>query len=207
MTGGIGLLARTLADAPFTSPDMVAKIGDGIWLYVRCLSLATASGHVCRARVSLARDLGVPEEQVDRWVATLVDARLVALVSTGPFLVLKLSFWSTSEAFPDSSTLPSTDAIVQAREEVPVGSKQRAAAASSKQGDRGLGEGANVLDEAVLILGPEARGEIAEIIDRTPAPHVRKALRRVALTPDRQIKKSKLALFRYLLAKFTDETP
>src|ERR1051326_2630636 len=90
-------LSRELIEAPVRSPATVAAVGEAIWLYLRFVSLATTSGHACRARTSLARDLGTAEDQIDRWVAALVEASLISIVSPGPFLVIKLTMWSSSD--------------------------------------------------------------------------------------------------------------
>jgi hypothetical protein len=58
-----------------------------------------------------------------------------------------------------------------------------------------------VLLEAVLAeLGPEQDAEVVrELLARYPVSSIRRALRRVQETPPGSIRKSKAALFRYLL--------
>ena len=79
----------------------------------------------------------------------------------------------------------------------------RSAAASSKQEDGGAGEGEALLREVVSALGEANTDEIRQLMGRFPAGIVREALRRVESTPPAQIRKSRLALFRYLLGKLS----
>jgi hypothetical protein len=205
MTAVTGRIPRDLVEAPVRSPETVRAIGDAIWLYLRFLSLATTSGHACRAQALLARDLGTTVEQVDRWLATLVEALLISVVSPGPFLVVKLSLWPSSDMASEKEHGESAEFPAPDKNNVPGSSKQLAAAASSNLRDGGLGEGSELEAEALAVLGPESHDEVRESLEGASAPLVRRALRRVALTPDRQIKKSRLALFRSLLTKLSDE--
>src|ERR1051326_6517264 len=138
MSAGVGDTARTLLAAPLAVPGAVTTLGDGLWLYIRLLTLATASGHACRARSRLARDLAVNEGQIDLWLGRLVDARLVFLVAPAPYLVLKLAFWSGSDPVPDhpnavSGPVPSNGPVKSGY--------SPAIALPTLSGDRGPGEG------------------------------------------------------------------
>ena len=150
-------------------------------------------------------DLSATHEDVASALDALTQAHLIEVLSPLPFLVVKLPKWSghssaerveSPEVIPPSSKLPL---------DVPASSGQTAAAAaSSKQEDRGAGEGEALLDDVVGLLGPEAdRDEFRTLLAHFSAGVARQALRRVAATPASRIRKSKIALFRYLLTKLS----
>jgi len=93
------------------------------------------------------------------------------------------------------------------QEEVPVSSNSysNSNALSSNAGDRGQGEGATLADAVRSFLPELETAEIERILTQYPRGVIRKALDRVANTPPGRIRKSKTALFRYLLAKFSQE--
>lgn len=199
---GIDETARSLLNAVLAVPAPRSALGESVWLYLRCLTLATVSGHACRARARLAQDLQVTEPDIDRWMEQLARADLVRVMTPPPYLVLKLTAWSSSDSRAAGAAAEGIDAEPSPMKSVPVSS---AAAASSKQGEGGVGEGAMLLDDAVAVLGTEHRAELTRILERSHESLVRRALRRVELTPEDQIRKSKLALFRFLLVKLPDE--
>ncbi len=198
MSAGVGSNALALLAAPFAVSEPITTIGDALWLYVALIAHATTSGHVCRARTHLAHDLTVSEDQIDTWLGTLLDARLVSLIAPAPFLVMKLTFWSGSEVSLKEDARENSSSAPPPTSNVPVHS--RAIAAFKLSGDGGQGEGAMRRTELADILGSPA--EVDALLASVPLPVIRQALRRVALTPPDQIKKSKLALFRYLVAKY-----
>jgi hypothetical protein len=59
-----------------------------------------------------------------------------------------------------------------------------------------------LLDRVLAVLGPEADvEEMRDLLGTHPAETVRRALQRAEATPARQIRRSRTALFRYLLTK------
>ncbi len=209
-----GSRVERLLHAPLALDRARASLGDALWLYVRCLALATTSGHACRTRALLAGDLGTVEEEIDRWVSVLVDAHLVSVVSPAPFLVLKLSFWSGSPLDSDREEPHPSSNSPLSLEEVPgsgnstAGQSSAASSAIKQSGEGGPGEGATVRARLLALYGDA--GEVEALLARVPLPVVTRALRRLQLTPSWQIKKSRLALFRFLVAKYHhthDATP
>jgi hypothetical protein len=69
----------------------------------------------------------------------------------------------------------------------------------SKHGDEGLGEGDPILSEMRGLFGEADAADLRPVIAGYPPALVRQALERVKATPSRQIKKSRTALFRFLL--------
>jgi hypothetical protein len=187
--------------------DAVQKIGDALWLYVRLVAITNGNGQVCRTLDSLAKDLGVKPEQVEAWLVRLVHAGLVGVHVPAPYLVIKLRFWSGSDGEHSAASGENGSNGVPHRD-VPVSSSklQAAAASSSKREDGGLGEGGEaLLAEVLRVLGETDGAEFRDLLPQFPKPVILKALLRVKTTPGNQIRKSKAALFRYLLAKFIDE--
>jgi len=52
------------------------------------------------------------------------------------------------------------------------------------------------------VLGPDIEAELPAILARYSEDHVRRAIDRVRETPPEKIRKSRVALFRYLMSKF-----
>jgi transposase-like protein len=197
-------ISRSAIDALFVHPALYPRLANAVRLYVHLARLATPWGLIIRSRKRLAGDIGVSENAIDRWVKRLAETHLVHVQVPSPFLVIRMRFWSASV---DSRVKESTPAGPEAstRENAPGSSElQQAAAASKSSGVGGLGEGVPLSADVRAVLGDADATEVAALVDQYPEYIVRKALRRVELTPASQIRKSKLALFRYLLALFNE---
>lgn len=206
-----GESTRELLAAPFKEAGSVERIGPALWLYVLLALKTNASGHICRTLESLSKDLGVSQDQVHVWLARLVHVGLVSVQVPAPYLVIKLKFWSGEE----EKTAGSSEQNGASHKEVPVSSSklQLAAAenknkqASSSREDGGAGEGGTeLLTEVCRVLGETDTAEFRELVEKHPHPIVLKALLRVKTTPTDQIRKSKAALFRFLVNKFSQES-
>ena len=205
MTATLGQVARNLLEAPLVLDKPVDRLGRSLWLYVRLLTASNHRGTICRHIGKLAEDLSVPEQQIDEWLKRLTEAGLIEIQSPAPFLVIKLGLWSdasspSSEEPPESST---PDAAVQSEAPVRSDSYSNAIAAISYRGDGGQGEGEALLGEILSTLGESDAAQFRPVLGHYPPSAIRQALRRVATTPANQIRKSKTALFRYLLGKLT----
>lgn len=200
MSGAHGWISRQVVGAALRVPACVNRLGHSVWLYLALVSAAGHRGLVVRHIKKLADQLSVSEKQVEEWLARLSEAGLVEVESPAPFLVIKLRFWSSSmpseSANPrESGTQPGASPL-----SVPVSGSSAAAAASSKQEDGGQGEGEPLLREVLEKLDDDADPiEMRQLVERHPPDVIRRALRRVEGTP--QIRKSKTALFRYLLPR------
>lgn len=200
--------ARELFAAPFTIPESRGRIGDALWLYVWLVSQANTAGHVCRTLSTLADDLHVAENVIDQWIDVLATAQLLEIHSSSPYLVLKLRFWprSGSDNAVERAETPANEGSQSMQQtNVPVsGSKlpidSKASKPIDRGVDRGLGEGEGLLAEAQAVLAVPDLAPLHELLGKHPPPRVRQALARVARTPREQIRKSRFALFRYLLA-------
>lgn len=208
MTPYVGNLARSLVAAPFKAEKAQETIGSALWLYVWLVALVNSTGHVCRTTDTLGHDLAVTEDQIDAWLATLVDAGLIRIHTPKPFLVLKLASWPDSDACDAPNRIENSGQHAAAPKDVPVSSslQQAAAEQSNKQEDGGAGEGEALLRAAEAILTPADSIALRQLVEAYPARIVDQALQRVAAVPAGQIRKSKLALFRYLLTKLTNES-
>ncbi len=182
----------------------IDQLGRAVWLYLHLIRIANHRGIVMRTVDQLASELVLPNATVEEWLQRLDDAKLIHLESPAPFLVIKLPFWS-GNGVPKRENPGPLSVSERAALEVPVSSsKQQPAAAASKQtGEGGAGEGVGMVAEVARSLDA-GHEEIRQAIAGLPNEIVLKALLRVKMTPTSQIRKSKLALFRYLLAKFTE---
>jgi len=206
MKYGLGI-PRSAIDAVLRPRDPVGSLGRAAWLYLALLSAASDRGVVIRTRKHLATMLGVSEPTLEVWLSRFANAGLIAIKSPSPYLIIILRFWSgsaTSESANPSETASKSDFP---QEEVPVSSNSysNSNALSSNAGDRGQGEGATLADAVRSFLPELETAEIERILTQYPRGVIRKALDRVANTPPGRIRKSKTALFRYLLAKFSQE--
>lgn len=204
MTAAPFPLPRSVIGAPFAVDAPVAALGRALWLYLALVAAASDRGVVVRTRMVLAKMIAVAEPTIDEWLDRLARARLIIVKNPSPYLVIVLTSWSAVTSSNADETPESAGQSGTQQREVPVSSKQAAAAASSKLGDGGPGEGVPTVDEIRSVLGDHTL-DVTELVRDAPAPAVRRALQRVRLTPAAQIRKSKAALFRYLLTKFSEE--
>jgi hypothetical protein len=196
---------RTLFEAPLRVPHPVESLGSALFLYVAIVLAAREKGLAVRSRSHFARDLGVPEPTIDAWVERLVKAKLIRVLSPSPYLAISLRFWSGSSLSEPQN--PQQSSGKQALRDINArGSSklQQQAAALSSNRDRGPGEGAPTDEEIRTILGDPGL-DVPALVRGVPTIAVRNALIRVRETPAARIRTSKTALFRYLLAKFSQE--
>ncbi len=189
---------RALLTAPFGDARGPAPLGRAVWLYLACVLAANDQGLVICTVERFARDLGVPESAIETWVIRLADAKLVVILSSAPYLTVRLPFWS-APSFPMADS-----AVLSAEEGNSSYSRQSSGAISlpGNSGDRGSGEGD--LRAGLRSVLPDADpAEIDRILTRYPHAILRKTLDRVGRAG--RIRKSKTALFRFLLAKFSQE--
>jgi hypothetical protein len=161
-------------------------------------SRANHRGRVIVREPVLLSALDTSHEVLAQLISVLERDRVIEILAPLPFLVIKLLKWSRAKSVRSSAAHDSTAEPSRALRG-PV-SKQ-AAAASSKQEDGGAGEGEALLADLLTALGETDATEFRAIVTSYPAAVIRQALRRVALTPPSQIRKSKAALFRFLLGK------
>ena len=200
--------SRSLIHAPFTLPDVVHRLGRGVWLYLWLLDAVNAQGLVLRSVRSIATSLRRPEGEILDWLGRLVGLGLVEVRSPAPHLVLKLTKWSGPAPPHGTSSAEIVSKSQGLREIVPVSRLQagKQAANINNPGDGVPGEGGNLTAELVAVLGAADAEAIASSLADIAEPVVRRALARVRATPPKQIKKSRLALFRYLITKFTHDS-
>lgn len=197
--------ARTLVEAPLLVENGALGLGQSVWLYLWLVAHINHRGYVCREITRVSDALHAPVETIAEWLAVLQAAGLITCEHPAPYLVIRLCFWSAdADADPPKPGLEAPEsaaAVPPARIEVPV--RQQAAAADQSNSGEGAGGGEPDLATACRILAiPESEQfEVADILSRHPPALIRRALERVAATPASQIRKSRLALFRYLLAR------
>jgi hypothetical protein len=193
-----------LLNAAFKTPRAVETLGRALWLYLHFVRLANDRGMAIRTRARLAEDLAVSEETIERWIERLVKAELVRVLSPSPYLAISLRFWPGNAADEAQNAAPrSGKRAFQEKNPRGYSHSKAAAIAPSSYADGGAGEGDDLAVELRAVLPEAGETEITRILNRYPRAVLRRALERVAKTP--RIRTSKAALFRYLLAKFSEE--
>jgi hypothetical protein len=189
-------------------------------LYLALVLAANGSGLTVRSRDWLAKDLSVAEATIDEWVKRLVAAKLVRVLSPAPFLAIALVSWPGAIDRHAENPLENASKKASSHREVPVSSSKQAGRAeaaaaaavnisssrgrASKAGEGSPREGVPTEDEIrEALAAPDL--DVKALLAGAPKHAVRKALDRVRETPSSRIRKSKAALFRYLLAKFSEE--
>lgn len=203
------VIPRSAVDAAFRPRDPVGSLGRAAWLYLALLSAASDRGVVIRTRKHLAKTLAVSEPTLDIWISRFANAGLITIKSPSPYLIIILRFWSGSATGDSANPSKTADNGGSSQEGVPVNSNSYSSAAAiaheNNSGVRGLGEGEELARELRSVLSGAEDHEIERILARYPQAVIRKSLDRVAKTPADKIRKSRTALFRYLLAKFSQE--
>lgn len=193
--------SRTMLEAPLRVEKPAETIGRAMLLYVALVTNSSFDGLIIRRTARLAEDLSVTEAEIEAWLQRLSEAKLIEIVSPSPYLTARLRFWPSNPSFVVEKQAKPGD----------TGNPAEPAAAATainkqqQQGVGGLGEGENLEAEVTRVLGAPDASEVADLLARHPATLVRKVLAEVQKTPAHRIRKSRLALFRFLLAKFSSE--
>jgi hypothetical protein len=182
-------------------PEFRRNVGDAVWTYLALLKTANFSGVVSKRSDQIAELLKTDEPTLLIDLAKLADLGLIRSLNPAPYLVIQLALWPGKVGSPRPiPPAASSDAPVT-HEEARVSSSAAAASASAPEVG-GQGEGGELLDRVRAVLGPEADvEEMRDLLGVYPHETVRRALQRVEATPTRQIRRSRTALFRYLLTK------
>jgi hypothetical protein len=184
-------------------PEFRAMPGDSVWTYLALLNAANHRGVVCKRSDQMAVTLKADEATVLADLAKLTEVGLIRTLNPAPYLVIQLALWPGRGATPEADTPHESGQRSAAHEKVPVSSSSAAAAASQSE-DGGRGEGGDLLDRVIAVLGPGADpSEMRDLLNDHAREIVERALQRVESTPARQIRRSKTALFRFLLTKLT----
>jgi hypothetical protein len=197
-------MRTTLLNPLFGVPDVVHRLGRGVWLYLWLLTAVNAHGLVCRSVRTIANRLHRPEGEILDWLGRLVGLGLIEVRAPAPNLVIKLAMWpgNSRANLPNPSETASQSK--HPREFVPVSRLQHAGKQAANENIAGggvPGEGGGLEAELIETLGGTDAASILDSLADVPETLVRKALTRVRATPSEKIKKSRLALFRYLLTQ------
>jgi hypothetical protein len=184
-------------------PEFRRSTGDAVWTYLALLNSANHRGVVCKRSDQIASTLRTDEPTLLADLAKLMELGLIRTLNPAPYLVIQLALWPGRGAPSDVGAPDESAAPQPAPMEVRVSSSSAAPAASATQSEgRGPGEGGSLLSRVLAVLGPEAdEGEMREVLSAHTPEVVDQALRRVEATPARQIRRSRTALFRFLLTK------
>jgi hypothetical protein len=153
-----------------------------IWLYLYLLLIAnpvTGKGIIAPARA--AQDMGLKETTVRSWLGHLRKAGYIHLRRAGDLFIVTISKWRPVPS-PHEVELPHRRKRTR-RVEKPV-----------------------VPEELAQVLGGSPEDSIwKELIAAHSQGMLRRALTEVSEVPANRIRKSRLALFRYLLKKHSSE--
>jgi hypothetical protein len=200
--------AQKLIEAPLQIENGVHGLALSLWLYLWLVARVNHRGYVCKEIGRMAEGLSQPIEQVVQWLGTLEKAGLIACESPAPYLVIRLCSWSSDESKLNLETERIQLTLAAAEPEsdlyVPV-RQQQLAADLNKSGKGGQGEREVDLDTLAgeLGAGESDLPDLEHLVRHHPSAVIAKALSRVRATPQNQIKKSRLAFFRFLLHKLT----
>jgi hypothetical protein len=219
MIRGGSHIPRPVLAAPLAVQTPAVSLGRAAWLYLALVNAANSKGLAVRSRHRLAKDLSVSEAKIDEWVKRLVAVKLVRVLSPAPFLAIALPSWPGAIDHQAGNPLGNVGKRASSHREVPVSSSKQAGRAeaaaaanksssgrgrTSKAGDGSPREGVPTDEEIREALNaPDL--DVKALLAGVPKHAIRKALDRVRETPSSRIRKSKAALFRYLLAKFSEE--
>lgn len=188
-------------------PDFRANTGEAVWTYLALLKIANHRGVVCKRSEQVAAVLKTDEPTLLADLAKLSDLSLIRSLNPAPYLVIQLTMWPGKDASPEAPSPAAAGPRPVAHVEVPVSSEAAATASASQPEVGGQGEGGALLERVLAVLGSDADAdEMREVVAAHEPELVRRALQRVEATPARQIRRSRTALFRYLLTKLTPQS-
>lgn len=185
-------------------PEFRSNVGDAVWTYLALLKAANFNGVVSKRSDQIAAALMTDEPTLLADLSRLSDLGLIRSLNPAPYLVIQLALWPGKVDAPRLVVPAASSEAPVTHSEVSVsGSAAAAASASASQPEvGGQGEGGVLLDRVLTVLGPEADvEEMRDLLAAHLSETVRRALQRVEATPTRQIRRSRTALFRYLLTK------
>lgn len=185
-------------------PEFRSNVGDAVWTYLALIRAANFNGVASRRSEQVTAALRIDEPALLADLVKLTDLGLIRTLNPAPYLVIQLSLWP-GKVDPPHANVPAVSSEARvAQGEVPVSSSAAAAASASQPEVGGQGEGGELLDRVLTVLGPEADvEEMRDLLGAHPEETVRRALQRVEATPARQIRRSRTALFRFLLTKLS----
>lgn len=185
-------------------PEFRSTVGETVWTYLALIKAANFNGVVSKRSEHITAALMIDEPALLADLATLTDRGLIRTLNPAPYLVIQLSLWPGKVDPPSANTPAVSDETSGAQGEVPVSSSAAAAASASQPEVGGQGEGGKLLDRVLTVLGPDADAdEMRDLLGAHPEGIIRRALQRVEATPARQIRRSRTALFRFLLTKLS----
>ncbi len=205
MTGEVVHLPRTALTAPFTLERPFERLGRALGFYLYLLGIANHRGLVSRNAERITRPLAIADADIVRWLGRLDTEGLVEVKSRPPFLVARLTAWSGSgPALHENTGIPSarSASVEEPRYSNSLSSNLETATEAIAIADGGVGEGGEALLREILdTLGETDADAFRRVVGVYPAETILDVLDRVRRVPTERVRKSKTALFRYLLSK------
>ncbi|MCB1280203.1 MAG: hypothetical protein KDB18_01615 [Salinibacterium sp.] len=189
-------------DAAFALPNAVASLGRALWLFVTLVRHAGYGGTVIRTQDRLIEELGITENDLTAWLERLSTAGLIRVQSPLPYLVCRIRSWPGSKG---ESRVSASNAMAFPERRIEKSNSNAGNTLSGSKamvGKGGVGE-RDLRELAREVLGPDIEAELPAILARHPEDRIRRAIDRVQNTPREKIRKSRVALFRYLVSRPT----
>lgn len=196
MSSAFVRIPKAALAAPLLGERPTERLGMSLWLYVYLLSVANFRGIACRNIEKVIATLSIAETDLSTWLTRLAESGLIDVRSPSPFLVVKLRSWPDSEP----SSIVNERGATESNSYSLLSNLEESSRAIAQE-DGGAGEGDRLLQEILDTLGETDAGSFRRVLDHYSSSAIREALSRVRATPAEKVRKSKTALFRYLLAK------
>jgi hypothetical protein len=162
---------------------------------------ANNKGYVIARADALQAELGCSFDELQSAVHALSASKKLRILSDFPFLMVALARkkWASEPAGSARSAEKSGTPASLAYSHSFQSSTDESRAVALEDG--GAGEGEALLQEILATLGESDPSTFRGVLEHYAPSHVRAVLRRVRATPPEKIRKSRTALFRFLLAK------
>jgi len=175
------------------------RMKQAVWLYLYLIAFANLrTGKLMSNIADIAQDMGLGEETVRSWLGHLRRRHYVIVERQGDELLFKISKWKNIITNVDSS-LPQNKS--KKKSDLP-----RTATHSGTKGELGICVPSKLADEIVdQLQEPSNRARFEEICRAYPLNVIEQALKEAKAVHPERIKKSRGALFVYLVKKYAQQ--
>lgn len=161
---------------------------------------ANSRGLLLANEATLAVESWYSTDMLRQQLATLEASGVLEILTPPPFLVIRLKVWSGKGR--ESSKAPNESRVREHRaHSYSLHNQSIDKSKAIAEVDRGVGEGEALLKEILATLGETDPATFRGVLGHYPVATISAALKRVRATPPGKIRKSRTALFRYLLAR------
>ncbi|RIK82246.1 hypothetical protein DCC62_00445 [candidate division KSB1 bacterium] len=176
------------------------RIRYAVWLYLYLIAFSNLrTGKLIAGLPDIARDMGLPEETLRSWLGHLRKWHYVTVERVGGGLLFKVAKWTDI-----SSVLEPKPSAEQPKR--PSWSGQRGSVSLNEKEHPLPDNPAEIASYLVDVLhGPGYKTRFETISNIYPKSIIQQALSETTAVPEGKIKKSRGALFVYLIKKYAQE--